>query len=262
MRLTANLRKIITSLQTTKGRREEGMFMVEGARSLREMLPRFEPVYLVATASWIDENSEEFLSSLKDEQILLARPDEIERMSTMTTPQGVIGVFRIPKGAAVEIFPDKDELILALDRVQDPGNLGTIIRTADWFGISRILASEDTVDAFNPKVIQATMGALARVQMIYCNLPLTLSRLKKEKWPIYGTFLDGNNIYDTELTPGGILVMGNEGNGISDEVAASVGQPLLIPAYPADVPTVESLNVGVATAVTVAEFRRRLSLHP
>lgn len=260
MRLTANQRKLIASLQTAKGRRAEGLFIVEGLRSLREMKDCFEPVYLVATAGWLEENQAEASAMVTDEKILLARPDEIERMSSMSTPQGVIGVFRLPKNGEVEIFPDKDELILALDRVQDPGNLGTIIRLADWFGIQRILASEDTVDAFNPKVVQSTMGALARVQIVYCDLPLTLSRLKKERWPIYGTFLDGNDLYSSPLTEGGVVVMGNEGNGISPEVASVVTERIRIPSYPADAATVESLNVGVAAAVTVAEFRRRAPL--
>lgn len=256
MRLTANQRKLIASLQTAKGRRAEGMFIAEGLRSLQEFMQYFEPVYLVATASWLEENSSVFVDRLSDDRILLARPDEIERISTMTTPQGVLGVFRLPS-SSVEIYPDKDELILAVDRVQDPGNLGTIIRLADWFGISRILASDETVDAFNPKVVQSTMGALARVQVVYCNLPQTLSRLKRDGWPIYGTFLDGDSLYSSRLTPGGVIVMGNEGSGISEDVAKEVTAKIKIPSFPADAQTVESLNVGVATAVVVAEFRRQ-----
>jgi TrmH family RNA methyltransferase len=146
-------------------------------------------------------------------------------------------------------------LSIALDGVQDPGNLGTIIRIADWFGISDIICSEDTVDAWNPKVVQATMGSIARVNIIYTNLPSFLDSLPTD-FPVYGTLLDGENIYTQQLTKEGLIVMGNEGNGISTEIRPLVGRRLFIPSYhPAD--TAESLNVAIATAITCAEFRRR-----
>ena len=177
-------------------------------------------------------------------------------MSSMVTPQGVLAVCRIP--ASPESFePGHDELILALDRVQDPGNMGTIMRVADWFGINRIIASPDTVDIYNPKVIQATMGAIARVQVLYMPLAPTLRVLADKGIEIYGTFLGGEPLYASPLSKGGVIVMGNEGNGITDETASAITRRITIPPYPADHPTVESLNVGVATAITVAEFRRR-----
>jgi TrmH family RNA methyltransferase len=149
------------------------------------------------------------------------------------------------------------KLILALDGVQDPGNLGTICRLADWFGIEDIICSTETADIFNPKAIQATMGAIARVRIHYTNLTEFLTEVASQDTRIYGTFLDGKNIYERELTPHGIIVMGNEGKGISPDIEALVTDKLFIPNYPSDRPTTESLNVAVATAITCAEFRRR-----
>ena len=147
-------------------------------------------------------------------------------------------------------------LCLALDNIQDPGNLGTIIRLADWFGIEDIFCSTGTVDVFNPKTVQATMGAIARVKVHYCDLPKLISSLKGI--PVYGTFLDGNVIYSETLSANGLIVMGNEGNGISREVEALINRRLYIPNYPQERETSESLNVAIATAVVCAEFRRRL----
>ena len=148
----------------------------------------------------------------------------------------------------------KGKLTLALDGVQDPGNLGTIVRIADWFGIEDILCSMDTADIYNPKAIQATMGAIARVRLHYVDLPDMLSQTSL---PIYGTFLDGENLYDKQLSPEGIIVMGNEGKGITKEVGEKVSERLFIPSYPAQRETSESLNVAIATSIVCAEFRRR-----
>ena len=149
----------------------------------------------------------------------------------------------------------KHSLCLALDDVQDPGNLGTIIRLADRCGIENIFCSHGTVDVFNPKVIQATMGALARVKLHYCDLASLISSLKEI--PIYGTFLDGNNIYGENLSQNGLIIMGNEGNGVSKEVSQLINKRLYIPNYPTSRETSESLNVAIATAIVCAEFRRR-----
>ena len=149
-------------------------------------------------------------------------------------------------------------LSLALDSVQDPGNMGTIVRIADWFGIDAVFASKDTVDVFNPKVVQATMGAVFRVKMHYVDLPALFKNVLALEGKVYGTFLDGRNIYETSLTPHGIVVMGNEGQGISNEVGDLIKRRLFIPSYPQERPTSESLNVGMATAITMAEFRRRM----
>ena len=147
---------------------------------------------------------------------------------------------------------------MVLDDIQDPGNLGTIIRIADWYGIRHIICSPHTADAFSPKVVQATMGALARVNVSYNSLTELFTSLDKSI-PVYGTYLDGQDIYSTEITPNGIIVMGNEGNGITREVSEYINQRLYLPNYPKGVETSESLNVAIATAITCAEFRRRMS---
>lgn len=261
MRITASQRKLIASLSSARRRRETGLFAAEGIRCLSELLPTFRLRYLVVTSTWIEANSENLRqlvgNDLPDEMILVAKHDELAKMSSMKTPQGVMAVFELPE--ELQGCPEigQDDLVLALDRIQDPGNLGTIIRVADWFGVHTILASEETVDVFNPKVLQSTMGALARVKVYYCNLADTLKDLSDSDIAVYGTFLGGSNLYSTEFGKGGIIVMGNEGNGISPEVAAQINNRITIPSYPADAQTVESLNVGTAAAVTIAEFRRQ-----
>ncbi len=265
MRLTASQRKLISSLGSARKRRQEGLFVAEGIRSLRELLPVFPLRYLVATSGWLEENGPlaDTLAGrpLSDGELLIARNDELERISSMSAPQGVLGVFELPEDENNGEFPatGADELLLALDRIQDPGNLGTILRVADWFGIHTVLASRDTVDVFNPKVLQSTMGALARVKVVYCDLAATLGGLAGKGTAVYGTFLDGDDIYRARLGRGGVIVMGNEGNGISPEVESVVSCRIRIPSFPPDAPTVESLNVGTAAAVTVAEFRRRVN---
>ena len=241
--------KWVRSLQQKKNRDAEGVFVAEGEKCVNELRNAFELV-------------------------LLATPDnatstEIEQMSSLRTPQGVIGVFKrrgerlsAPKKSAD--FPGTpqargERLVVALDGVQDPGNLGTIIRTCDWFGIHDILCSHDTADCYNPKVVQATMGALARVKLHYVDLPKVLSELKEPGTPLYGTLLEGVNMYQPHAIADkqkGVIIMGNEGNGISPAIRQLITHPLLIPSYPADAITSESLNVGIATAIVLAEFRR------
>lgn len=254
MELSASLRKTVRDLVSARHRRESGLFVAEGTKCVLETLAAFKCRYLFATAAWIEQHQAGLPSGITD--IITVKQTDIERMSQLKTPQPVIAVYEIPEPDMPDITGG--DLILALDCVQDPGNLGTIIRVADWFGITDILASADTVDCFNPKVVQATMGAIGRVRVSYVDLPAALTEAGKHGVHIYGTFLDGENIYATPLSPGGIIVMGNEGNGISQAVAATVDRRLLIPPYPGDRETVESLNVSMATAVTVAEFRRRV----
>lgn len=252
--ITAQQRKLIASLKQTKYRRAEQLFVLEGTRAVIDTVPFFTVVYLVATAQWLDEYGNSLPAGMPTP--LVAKRDEMERMSSLTTPQGVLAVCRMPEHSGA-VVPAKGELLLALDCVQDPGNLGTIMRVADWFGVTRILASTDTVDVYNPKVIQASMGAVARVEVHYCNLAETL-QLLSAKMPIYGTFLDGDNIYNAQLSSaGGVIVMGNEGNGISAAVGKCVNSRLKIPTYPSTRETVESLNVSMATGIVLAEFRRR-----
>ena len=185
----------------------------------------------------------------------LKRRMPILSASLLNAPQQVIALFRLP-AADCNLDALTSQLTLVLDRVQDPGNLGTIVRIADWFGIRNIVCSCDTVDVFNPKTVQATMGALARVRVTYTDLVPFLKSLP-DGFPVYGTFLEGDNIYQLDLPQKAIIVMGNEGNGISEEVERLVNSKLFIPSFPPNEPTSESLNVAVATAITCAEFRRR-----
>ncbi len=172
----------------------------------------------------------------------------------LSSPSPVLAVVR--KKLFDSSSVEAEGLILALDSVRDPGNLGTIIRIADWFGIRTILASRDTVDVYNPKVVQATMGAIFRVKLIYCDLPDTLEILSKSM-PVYGTFLEGENIYTETLDKNAVIVMGSESNGISDKVASIVSRKIHIPSFTQGEATSESLNVAVASAITCSEFRRR-----
>ena len=247
--------KWVRQLQQKKFRDAEGLFVAEGEKCVNDLKAAFELVLLVNPDN--------------------ATPTEIEQMSSLRTPQGVIGVFkrRLDIGYRLSdigyrlseigdgISDIGDGLWVALDGVQDPGNLGTIIRTCDWFGIHHILCSRETADCYNPKVVQATMGALARVQLHYVDdLPGILRQHKDKGCPIYGTLLDGKNMYEPMAIPDknkGIIIMGNEGNGISPAVRELVTHPLFIPSYPADMPTSESLNVSIATAIILAEFRRK-----
>lgn len=240
--------KFVKSLATARGRREAGCFLAEGARCVIDSLPHFRLRELFCTAGFATEHPE-----LKEAIIVDRRT--IERMSQQQTPQPVLGVFDLPQHKP---YNYSGQLTLALDAVQDPGNLGTIIRLADWFGITDILAGPGTADAFQPKVVQATMGALARVAVHRVdNLAQTLI---DSGAPVFGTFLDGRDLYSTpiELTPLPIVVMGNEGNGISAEVEKTVSQRLKIPSFPPGRQTSESLNVAMATGIIISELSRKI----
>lgn len=244
--ISKNQVKYVRSLQQKKVRDAEGVFVAEGHRCIEELLPHFEPTMLISTTG----------ASLPG-KAYAASEMEISQMSSMRTPQGELAVFKRPAYSLDAVQPEK-ELVLVLDGVQDPGNLGTIIRTADWFGIRDIVCSHETADCWNPKVVQATMGAIARVRVHYTNLPQWLAG----KQPIYGTLLDGKNMYDSNAIPQrdkGIIIMGNEGNGISDAVRPCITHPLYIPSYKNE--AVESLNVSIATAIILADFRAPSRLH-
>lgn len=247
-----NIRKTVRSLAEAKHRRAAGLFVAEGTKCVLDTIGTFSTAMLLATPQWFAEHGRQGLS---DDILYEASRADLERMSTLTTPPQVIAVYRIP---AASTLPDPaKELVVALDRVQDPGNLGTIIRVCDWMGVHNILASTDTVDVWNPKVVQATMGSISRVRVTYTDLPAALAQACAEGVPVYGTFLDGKDMYDTDLSENGIIVMGNEGRGIGEAAAASVSHRLYIPPFPAGADTAESLNVSVATAIILAEFRRR-----
>lgn len=256
--LTNALRKEVHGLAQAKNRRESRLFTAEGTKSVLDTLGAFQCVRILATHAWLEDNAAH-IHGLETVQCTRA---DMERITALSTAPDVIAVFRMPNAEQPNIQQLAQVLTIALDRVQDPGNLGTIVRLADWMGIDTILASHDTADVYNPKTVQATMGSLARVRVVYCDLPTTLSSIAALGAPVYGTFLDGKNIYGTQLQNRGVLVMGNEGRGISAEVAATVSHRLYIPPYPANRQGAESLNVAVATAIATAEFRRQASLNP
>lgn len=240
--LSKNQIKWVRSLQQKKQRDAESVFVAEGRKCVEELRNAFELVLMVTP-----DNATEV---------------EIAQMSNLRTPQGVIGVFRkrpITSSPHHLITSSPQGLALALDGVQDPGNLGTIIRTCDWFGVHDIYCSKDTADCYNPKVVQATMGALARVRVHYINIEEWLTEKRNTGVPIYGTLLEGGNMYaDGAIADKskGVIIMGSEGNGISAAIRELITHPIRIPSFPENAETSESLNVGIATAIVLAEFRR------
>ena len=254
MRITKAEIKRFRSLKQRKFRDEEHLFIAEGRKCVSSLFERFTNGYVII------RNDSAPLSVPKDMRILEASSSEMEQLSQLQTPPDVIGVFEIPSEemATEDILNlSKQELILLLDEIQDPGNLGTIIRTADWFGIHHIICSPTTADVYNLKTVQATMGSIARVRVCYTGLLDLLRSAKECGTPVYGTLLHGENIYSTALSNSGLLIMGNEGRGISSDLQPYLTSSLFIPSYPRNVPTAESLNVSIATAIVLAEFRRR-----
>jgi TrmH family RNA methyltransferase len=239
--LSKNQIKLIKSLESKKFRKREGLFVAEGPKVVGDLLRAgYQPHAIFSTEPRPDAE--------------LITDDELHRISFLQHPQEILAVFHIPTPQESSNFHLPADICLALDGVQDPGNVGTIIRIADWFGITHIYCSPDTADVYNPKVVQATMGSLAHVQITYCDLvPL----LREAAVPVYGTLLDGQDIYQQPLSREGVIVMGNEGNGISPEVRQLVSHKLLIPNFNKNTETAESLNVAIATAITCSEFRRR-----
>lgn len=246
--ISINEIKKVKSLQQKKFRDETGLFVVEGEKMVEEALRSRFKVEKVYRKEEIGE-------------------DAMKRMSALASPSPVLAVLHKPtdiyiddSSSLVEAVPSEG-LYLGLDTIRDPGNLGTILRIADWFGIDAVFAEKDTVDVFNPKVVQATMGAIFRVKMHYVDLPSLSGNILECGGKIYGTFLDGTNMYGKELDNGTenpvMIVIGNESEGISDRMADLVSDRLYIPPYPAGDPSSESLNAAIATAITVAEFRRR-----
>ena len=245
--ISKNQIKLIRQLESKKYRKREGLFVAEGPKVVGDLLRRYQPHAVYTTSSSLP-----CLQPGTD--VTLITDDELRRISFLQHPQQVLALFPIPsEEAALEVATDR--LSLALDGVQDPGNLGTIIRIADWFGIDTIYCSEDTADAYNPKVVQATMGSIARVHIIYIDLQQLFSSLPPS-YPVYGTLLDGEDIYQQPLSREGVIVMGNEGKGISEAIRQRVNHRLLIRCFRQG-DTAESLNVAIATAITCSEFRRR-----
>ena len=251
--ISKGLLKFVHSLEQKKIRYQERLFVAEGPKVVSDLLQVSAPRFIIATEAWLRD--EAGIRDLQDTTVVETTDEELRKASFLQHPQQVLGVFPMMDDQAEACVPDT-QLSLALDGVQDPGNLGTIIRIADWFGIEHIFCSQSTADLYNPKVVQATMGSIARVKVCYTDLVRLIDRLPHD-YPVYGTLLDGADLYAQPLTPHGLIVMGNEGNGISPEVARKVSHRLRIPNYPAGRPTADSLNVAIATAITCAEFRRR-----
>ena len=272
--LSKNQLKLVRSLELKKNRKKEGLFVAEGPKVVGDLLRAgFVPhsIFMVQGSGFMVQGSG-FMVQGSGARVqgssFLVTDDELRKLSFLQHPQEVLALFEIPspgslpfrEGLGVGSLPSLlggvggRPLSIALDGIQDPGNLGTIIRIADWFGISTIYCSEDTADAYNPKVVQATMGSLAHINIVYCDL---VALLQQYDGPIYGTLLDGNDIYQQELSQEGIIVMGNEGNGISQRVRPLITHKLLIPNFNKNSETAESLNVAIATAITCSEFRRR-----
>ena len=262
--ISKNQLKYVRQLEMTKKfRQSEGLFVAEGPKVVGDLLKRYQPKAIFATSAWLSSHLSIPDSHLSIQEVT---DDELRRLSLQQHPQQVLALFPLPASQMSAQTKDgcyrsdagminNKALSLALDDVQDPGNLGTIIRIADWFGITDIFCSQGTVDAWNPKVVQATMGSIARINISYVDLPEFIRQLP-EGFPVYGTFLDGDNIYAQELTPDGLIVMGNEGNGISAEVRSLINRRLFIPDFHQG-DTADSLNVAIATAITCSEFRRR-----
>ena len=236
--LSKNRIKYIRSLELKKIRKEEKVFLAEGPKLVGDVLGYFPCKLLIATSDWLEEHP-----AVQAAEVIEVTSEELSRTSLLKTPQQVLALFEQPE-YEIDMEAIRNSLCLALDDIQDPGNLGTIIRLADWFGIEHIFCSPNTVDVFNPKTIQATMGGIARVKVYYTALPDLMHSL--------------GNVQP--LSKNGIIIMGNEGNGISPEIEKLVNRKLYIPNYPAERETSESLNVAIATAIVCAEFRRQAAL--
>ncbi|MGL2987009.1 TrmH family RNA methyltransferase [Flavobacterium sp. RSSA_27] len=241
--VSKNQIKLISSLHQKKHRIAHQLFIAEGVKGIHELLnSNFELEHLYVTV-------DDFVTVASTKKTVISDVD-LKKISALTTPNTCLAVFKMPKERAVE----KEGLIVALDSIRDPGNMGTILRLCDWFGVSQVICSKETVDLYNPKVVQATMGSIARVTVNYLDLKEFLSTTDL---PVYGTFMEGEVVYQSKLSTSGIVVLGNEANGISPEIEALVTQRISIPRF-GDLQQTESLNVATATAIVLSEFKRRV----
>ena len=241
--VSKNQIKLISSLHQKKYRIAHQLFIAEGVKGINELLQsNFELEHLYVT---IDE-----FKSVSTTQKTVISDADLKKISALTTPNTCLAVFKIPKEKPVL----NKGLIVALDTIRDPGNMGTILRLCDWFGINQVVCSKETVDLYNPKVVQATMGSIARVNVNYLNLK---DFLETTSLPIYGTFMDGEDLFNSEITNEGIIILGNEANGISKEIEELVTKRITIPRF-GNLQQTESLNVATATAIVLSEFKRRV----
>lgn len=236
--------KLITSLDKKKYRNKYQLFVVEGVKSITEFL---QSSYQLEQLYTIDDT----VFTVNANYCTLITPNELKKISFLTTPNTALAVFKMKTSNPINL----DGLVVALDNIGDPGNLGTIIRLCDWFGVSHLICNTETVDCYSPKVVQASMGSFTRVQISYCNLEVFLN--KHPNHPVYGTFMNGESIYDTPLPDKGIVILGNEAHGISAGVSKLVSKRITIPQFGNNQKT-ESLNVATATAIVLSEFRRQI----
>ena len=239
--VSKNQIKLITSLVQKKYRKQHQLFFAEGVKVIEELLQsdfQLEQIY----------HTKDLFSGVSEAKKTAVSESDLKKISALTTPNDCLAIFKIPQEKKIET----KGLIVALDDIRDPGNLGTIIRLCDWFGIAQIVCSEQTVDIYNPKVVQATMGSISRVNVSYVDLEAYLSGAKT---PVFGTFMEGENIYKKALPKEAIIILGNEANGISEAIAAKVTQKISIPRF-GDLQRTESLNVATATAIVLSEFKR------
>lgn len=242
--VSKNQKKLIKSLYQKKYRKQHELFVAEGKKVIHELLAanlKLHSLFTTETSYFEKQTDRVFVSS----------EEELKSISFLSTPQVALAIFYIPKG---DVTYGKG-LTLVLDDVRDPGNLGTIIRLCDWFGVANLVCSDQTVDCYNPKVIQATMGSITRVHVKYTDVLVFLNE-RKNDLPIFGTFMDGNSIYAENLPTNGIIIMGNEANGISSKIENLVTHRVTIPQF-GEVQKTESLNVATAAAIVLNEFRRR-----
>jgi len=250
--ISKNKIKFIQSLERKKEREETGLFIAEGVKLINELLKaNFHLETIIST----DESLP--LLEHTGAEIIITSEAEMKKISLLKTPSHVVAIVKQPKALQLG-SPLPNDIILALDTIQDPGNMGTIIRLASWFGIRTIVCSNDSVECYNPKVVQATMGAIAHVAIIYTHLPDFLSQAVKQNRTVYGTFLEGESIYTSLLDSNGIIVLGNEGKGISKDVEKNITKKISIPSFSNGNENIESLNVSIAAAIVCSEFRRRI----
>lgn len=254
--LTKNYIKYISSLQQKKYRKQYNVFLAEGKKIVKDIQSTgFEINAIIATSKYLQSNADN-LENI--ENIFEATPEQINKVSTLKTPQNAIAVVSIPN-YELDVNEISSTLSILLDDVRDPGNLGTIIRIADWFGINNIVCSPKSVDVYNPKVVQASMGSLARVKIYYLDLVIFLQELSLSiDFPVYGTFPEGPSIYDEKLSEKGIIILGNESVGITPNLEPFINRKISIPSYPGTGDVVDSLNISTAAAIVCSEFRRRM----
>ncbi|MFD0940767.1 TrmH family RNA methyltransferase [Pedobacter boryungensis] len=236
----------IKSLHQKKYRKESGIFIIEGIKSITEFI---NSNYQLHSIYYTPTHLPSLPKNTANIKLFEVNNGELEKISTLQTPQGILALVHIPVKQKLDVKSLKNSFSLVLDDVQDPGNFGTIIRTADWFGIKNVICSENTVEAYNPKTVQSTMGSLCRVNIIYTNL---ISLFEEVKVPVFGALLDGNNIYSTNWGKEGLILLGNEGHGIKEELIEKITIPVTIPRIGA----AESLNVAVSAAIFCSELSR------